>query len=137
MERTPLQYAAGALAGSAFVATTQILTGVPLDLPLYVALVAFAVNIPFQIIIFFTPHPLTIKEAQHLRETSQPLSWSLRVYWSIHLFSTPFIVIGFAALFWHFAFWLGILFALAAWISYRIFRNSATEDFKQQPEEYK
>jgi len=102
MERTPLQYAAGALAGSAFVATTQILTGVPLDLPLYVALVAFAVNIPFQIIIFFTPLPLTIKEAQHLRETSQPLSWSLRVYWSIHLFSTPFIVIGFAALFWHF-----------------------------------
>jgi len=137
MERTPLQYAAGALAGSAFVATTQILTGVPLDLPLYVALVAFAVNIPFQIIIFFTPLPLTIKEAQHLRETSQPLSWSLRVYWSIHLFSTPFIVIGFAALFWHFAFCLGILFALAAWIAYRIFRDTAMEDFKQQPEEYK
>ena len=136
MERTPLQYAAGALAGSAFVATTQILTGVPLDLPLYVALVAFAVNIPFQIIIFFTPLPLTIKEAQHLRETSQPLSWSLRVYWSIHLFSTLFIVVGFAALFWHFAFWLGILFAFAAWIAYRIFRDTALQDFKQHPEQY-
>jgi hypothetical protein len=49
MERTPLQYAAGTLAGSAFIATTQILTGVALDLPLYLALVAFAINIPFQI----------------------------------------------------------------------------------------
>ena len=137
MERSPIQYAAGALAGSAFVATTQILTGVPLDLPLYVALVAFAVNIPFQIMIFFMPIPLTIKEVQHLRETPQPLSWSLRFYWSIHLFSTPFIVIGFAALFWHFAFWLGTLFALAAWIAYRIFRDTAMEDFKQRPQEYK
>jgi len=138
MERSSLiQYAAGALAGSAFVATTQILTGVPLDLPLYVALVAFAVNIPFQIMIFFMPIPLTVKQAQHLRETSQPLSWSLRLYWSIHLFSTRFIIIGFAALFWHFAYWLGILFALAAWIASRIFRDTAMEDFKQRPEEYK
>jgi len=137
MERTPLQYAAGALAGSAFVATTQILTGVPLDLPLYVALVAFSVNIPFQIMIFFMPPQLTIKEVQRLRETSQPLPWSPWLYWSLHLFSTPFLVIGFAALFWHFAFWLGILFALAAWIAYRIFRDTAMKDFKQQPEEYK
>ena len=137
MERTPLQYAAGTLAGSAFIATTQILTGVPLDLPLYVALVAFAVNIPFQIIFFFMPIPLTIKETQRLRETSQPLSWSLRLYWSIHLFSTPFIILGFVAMFWHFAYWLGILFALSAWIAYRIFRDTAMEDFKQRPKEYK
>src|SRR4030095_15617976 len=136
MERTPLQYAAGALAGSAFVATTQILTGVPLDLPLYVALVAFAINIPFQIIIFFMPIPIAIKEVQHLQETSQPLSWSLRLYWSIRLFSTPFIIIGFAALFWHFAYWLGILFALSAWIAWRIFRDTAMQDFKQRPDEY-
>jgi hypothetical protein len=50
--RTWIQYSAGTLAGSAFIATTQILTGVKPDLPLYVALVALAINIPFQIIIF-------------------------------------------------------------------------------------
>ena len=136
MERTPLQYAAGTLAGSAFIATTQILTGVALDLPLYVALVAFAINIPFQIMIFFMPIPLTIKEVQRLRAASQRLSLPLRLYFSIHLFSTPFIIIGFVALFWHFAWWLGVLFALAAWAAYRIFRDSALEDFKQRPNEY-
>jgi hypothetical protein len=136
MERTPLQYAAGTLAGSAFIATTQILTGVALDLPLYVALVAFAINIPFQIIIFLMPVPLSIKEVQRLHATSQRLSWPLRLYFSVHLFSTPFIIIGFVALFWHFAYWLGVLFALAAWAAYRIFRDSALEDFKQRPEEY-
>jgi hypothetical protein len=131
MERTALQYAAGTLAGSAFIATTQILTGVALDLPLYVALVAFAINIPFQIFIFFMPTPLL----QHLRETS--LSRPLRLYFWVHRFSTPFIIIGFVALFWHFAWWLGILFALSAWIAYRIFRDTAMEDFKQRPDEYK
>jgi hypothetical protein len=115
MERTPLQYAAGTLAGSAFIATTQILTGVTLDLPLYVALVAFAINIPFQIILFLMPVPLSIKEVQRLRATSQRLSWPLRLYFSAHLFSTPFIIIGFVAMFCHFAWWLGVLFALAAW----------------------
>jgi len=136
MERTPLQYAAGTLAGSAFIATTQILTGVALDLPLFIALTAFAVNIPFQIIIFFIPAPLTVKQAQHLQETGQPLSWQLRSYWLIHLLSTRFIIVGFAALFWHFAWWLGILFALSAWLAYNIFRDTAMEDFKQRPDEY-
>jgi hypothetical protein len=131
-----IRYGAGTLAGSAFIATTQILAGPKLDLPLYVALVAFAVNIPFQIIIFFTPIPLTIKEVQHLRETSQPLSWSLRLYWSIHLISTRFIIFGFAAMFWHFAWWLGILFALAACTAYEIFSRFAFEDYKQRPDKY-
>ena len=62
------------MAGSAFIATTQILTGVRLDLPLYVALVAFAINIPFQIIIFLVPHPLTIKDVNHLLETKATLT---------------------------------------------------------------
>jgi hypothetical protein len=56
-ERVPIQYAAGSLAASAFVAATQILTGVTLDVPLYIALAAFAANIPFQIILFFMPVP--------------------------------------------------------------------------------
>ena len=136
MERSAIQYAAGALAGSAFIATTQILTGVTLDLPLYIALAAFAINIPFQLVIFFTPIPLTIKEAQHLRETSQPLSWRLRLYWSINLFSTRFIIIGFVAIFWHFAWWLGVLFSFAACTAYEIFRRFALEDYKQRPNEY-
>jgi hypothetical protein len=136
MERRPIQYAAGALAGSAFIATTQILTGVTLDPPLYVALAAFAINIPFQIMIFLMPVPSSIKEVQRLRAASQRLSWPLWLYFSIHLFSTPFIIIGFVALFWHFAWWLGILFALSAWIAYRIFRDTAMEDFKEHPEQY-
>ena len=138
MERESLiRNGAGTLAGSAFVATTQILAGVaPLDLPLYVALTAFAVNIPFQTIIFFMPVPLTAKQAQHLEETGQPLSQSQQLYWSIHKSSTYFIIVGFAALFWHFAWWLGILFALAAWIAYRIWTRIGMEDFNQRPDEY-
>jgi hypothetical protein len=49
------------------------------------------------------PTPLTIKEVQHLRKTSEPLSWRLRLNWSVQLFSTRFIIIGFVAIFWHFA----------------------------------
>jgi hypothetical protein len=139
MERTPIQYAAGTLAGSAFIATTQILTGVALDVPLYVALVAFAINIPFQIIIFLMPVP-TIRKIEHLSEqlhaTPQKLSWPLRLYFSALVFSTRFIIIGFIAMFWHFAWWLGVLFALAAWAAYEIFHRSALEDYKQRPDEY-
>ena len=136
-ERSSLiQYAAGTLAGSAFIATTQILAGPKLDLPLYVALVAFAINIPFQIFIFFTPIPLTVKEAQHLSDTSQPLSRSRRLYFLIQLISTRFIIFGFAAMFWHFAWWLGVLFAFAACTAYEIFRRLALEDYKQRPDEY-
>jgi hypothetical protein len=82
------------------------------------------------------PTPLSIKETQRLRAASQSLSWPLRLYFSIHLFSSRFIIIGFVALFWHFAWWLGLLFALAAWAAYEIFRRSALEDFKQRPDEY-
>jgi predicted outer membrane lipoprotein len=129
MERTPLQYAAGALAGSAFIATAQILTVVPLDLPLYVALAAFAVNIPFQIIIFFMRVPLNIERTQLLRATSLPLSLPLRLYWLTQLLSTLAIIIGFVALFWHFAWWLGVLFAFAA---FQMFNYCAHEHFKQR-----
>jgi len=140
MERRPIQYAAGTLAGSAFIATTQILTGVPLDLPLYFALVAFAINIPFQIILFFVPIPFSsieeVEEARRLVETKQqPLSRWVQLYWSIQLFSTYFIVLGFVAMFWHFAWWLGVLFAVAAWAAYRIYSYGAWEDFKQESAE--
>ena len=131
MERQPIQYVAGSLAASAFIATTQILTGVKLDLPLYVALVAFAINIPFQIVIFLMRIPTNIEEAQRLQATSQPLSWPLRAWSAIHLLSTPAIVIGFVALFWHFAWWLGVLFALAAFAAYRIFHYCAYQDFSE------
>jgi hypothetical protein len=137
MERRPIQYAAGSLAASAFIATTQILTVVKLDLPLYVALVAFAINIPFQIFIFLHRIPISIEEGQDLTATSQPLSWPLRLYSAITLLSPPAIVIGFVALFWHFTWWLGVLFALAAFAAYRIFHYCAYEDFKQRPNEYK
>ena len=56
-ERRPIQYAAGTLAASAFVAVTQILAGATLDVPLYVALTLFAANIPFQVMLFFMPLP--------------------------------------------------------------------------------
>ena len=41
-------HVAGSLAASAFIAVTQFLTGVKLDLPLYVALVAFALSWIFE-----------------------------------------------------------------------------------------
>lgn len=115
-ERVPIQYAAGSLAASAFVAATQILTGVTLDVPLYIALAAFAANIPFQIILFFMPVP---------QVRTRRLSWPQKAYFSIQLFSTLAIIIGFVAMFWHFAWWLGVLFALAAWAAYQIYRHCA------------
>jgi hypothetical protein len=50
--------------------------------------------------------------------------------------STPAIIIGFVAMFWHFAWWLGVLFALAAWTAYRIYHYCAFEDFKQDSAEH-
>jgi hypothetical protein len=132
MERQPIQQAAGSLAASAFVATTQILTRDSLDLPLQIALVLFAVNIPFQIILFFMPIPFTIEETKRMKAESRSLSWP-QWFWSvISMFSTPAIVVGFVAMFWHFHWWVGVLFGLAAWGAYRIYRYCAWEDFKKR-----
>ena len=129
MERQPIQQAAGSLAASAFVATTQILTRDSLDLPLKVAVVLFAVNIPFQIMLFFMPIPFAMKETQGTRR----LSWPQRFWSAITAFSFPAIVVGFVAMFWHFAWWVGILFGLAAWGAFRIYRYCTMEDFKKRP----
>lgn len=115
-ERRPIQYAAGTLAASAFVAVTQILAGATLDTPLYLALTAFALNIPFQIIIFFMP----------IVVPSEPLmSWPQILYWGVHRYSTFVIILGFVALFWHFAWWLAVFFSVAAFSAYQIYRFCA------------
>jgi len=88
-DRHPLQYIAGSLAGSAFIAVTQILTGVKLDLPLYVALVAFAINIPFQILSHLMRIPTSSEEARRLEATSQPLSWPQRPWSAIYFLRPP------------------------------------------------
>jgi hypothetical protein len=125
MERQPLQYAAGGLASSAFIATTQILTGVSLDLPLIIALTLFAAMIPFQIFIFFAPPPPARK---------QRLSRSQTIYWRIQRWSTVLILAGFVALFWHFFCWLGALFAIAVTLAYLAFSFCAhsPEDYNEQ-----
>ena len=89
MEREPIQYAAGSLAASAFIATTQILTGVPLDLSLYVALAAFAVSIPFQIIIFFMRVPLHLQRDQLLDATQRPFPWPCVCTGGLNYFPLP------------------------------------------------
>ena len=134
--RTPIQYAAGTLAASAFIAVTQLLSAPKLDFPLHVALTMFALNIPFQIIIFFMPFPMSLEEVEQRLAASQGLSWPERLYLSVQRYSTAAIIFGFAAMFWHFALWLGVLFALAAWSAYRIFRYCAFEDFKQESAEH-
>ena len=137
-ERRPIQYAAGSLAVSAFVAVTQILAGATVDGPLHVALVAFAVNIPFQVLLFFMPLPFSLEEAARLRASVrvQDLSRQQKIHcWIFCLLaylSMPAIVIGFSAMFWHFAWWLGILFALAAFVAYRVYRYCALEWFKHE-----
>src|SRR6267143_2813842 len=64
MERRPIQYAAGSLAGSAFIAVTQILTRDTLDWSLWATVTLFAVSIPFQVILFFAPVPPSRHKAQ-------------------------------------------------------------------------
>jgi hypothetical protein len=129
-DRTPIQYAAGSLAASAFIAVTQLLAAPTLDLPLYIALFAFATNIPFQIVLFFMSleNVERIDQARRLRTGSQSLSWTARLYSSISLISPPAILIGFVAMFWHFAWWLGILLGLAACAAFSIFHYFANED---------
>jgi hypothetical protein len=84
-------------------------------------------NIPFQIFLFLIPleRILSIEQARRPRAASQGSSWPARLYSSISLISTPAIMIGFIAMFWHFAWWLGVLFALAAFAAYRIFHYCA------------
>src|SRR5262249_37088491 len=112
-----IRYAAGTLAAAAFLAVTQILSVRPLDLALYVALALFAVNIPFQIILFFMERPFSsAEEAMQFRARPQDLSrWKLQysgIYLALAYLSMPATTLGFVALFWHFAWWLGVLFAL-------------------------
>jgi hypothetical protein len=47
----------------------------------------------------------------------------------------PAIVLGFIAMFWHFACWLGVLFAAAASAAYWIYHHWAFETFKETPTE--
>lgn len=112
MERRPIQYAAGSLAASAFVAVTQILTRDTLDLPLLVAITAFALAMPFQIILFFAPPP---------PHRDKAFSSSQALYWRIHRWSTYIILFGFVASFWHFAWWVAIVFAVAAYAAFRAY----------------
>ena len=119
----------GTLAASAFVAVTQLLAAPMLDLPLYIALLAFATNIPFLIVVFFISleNVERIDQARRRRTGSQSLSWTARLYALITLISPLAILIGFVAMFWHFASWLGILFALAASAAFWIFHYFANE----------
>jgi len=124
MERRPIQYSAGTLAASAFIAVTQILTRDTLDTASWIAMIVFAVSIPFQIVLFFSPVP----PARY-----RGFSSSQRWYWHIVLFSMPLILVGFVALFWHFAWWIGILFACAAYGAFRVYKRLASSsDFDEQ-----
>jgi hypothetical protein len=125
MERRPIQKAAGSLAASAFVAVTQILTRDIPDTALLLATIVFAVGIPFQIIFFFTPIP----RAPH-QGFSSPQRW----YWVIYISSTCLILFGFVAVFWHFAWWIGILFACAAYVAFRVYKYFAnnSKEFDEQ-----
>ena len=116
MSERPIQYAAGTLAASGFIAVTQILAGAALDIPLYVALIAFAINIPLQIVVFFAP----------VAGATEPvMSWPQIVYWAMHRYSTIGIMIGFAALFYHFAWWIGLIFGVSSIAAYCAFRYLA------------
>ena len=76
----------------------------------------FALNIPFQIILFFMPVATP---------TVPVMSWPQIIYWAIQRYSTIAIIIGFAALFWHFAWWLALVFSVAALAAYRLYRFCA------------
>jgi energy-converting hydrogenase Eha subunit A len=120
----PISYAAGALAGSAFVAVTQILaTGAALDTPLYIALTLFAATIPFQFFIAFTP----VIEPP-LRKSHPTIFY---FYWSIYPFTTPVIFLGFVAVFCHFACWLGALFFITSLAACLAFWYCAVKYFGQ------
>jgi len=94
-------------------------------LPLIIALTLFAAMIPFQIFIFYAPPPPAYK--------NKDLTQSQTVYWNIHRSSTVLVLAGFVALFWHFFWWLGVLFAVAAFGAYLAFRICAySQDYMQQ-----
>jgi hypothetical protein len=109
----------GGLAASAFIAVTQVL-GVPLDMPLYIALTLFAAMIPLQLMLFYTPVRRDVRPGVALT----PLQ---KGYWLILMGSTTLNLAGFIALFCHFGWWIGVLFGISTIAAFEIYRHWANQ----------
>jgi hypothetical protein len=111
LERQPLQITYGAFTSFASLAVIQLSTTAVLSCSQLVAVCVFAVNIPFLAILAYSPPP-TINLSKGLSRSQ----WQWAVITRIVKYT---IGIGFAALFWHFDWRIGLTFAVCSVIAYR------------------
>jgi hypothetical protein len=118
-----------ALAGASIVAVIQLLSAEKMDIPLWVAVYSFAISIPFLGFYF-----LFIVLQSHYESAKKPKIW----FFILGLLFGPLAsMIGLCAIFWHFAWAAGLLFAtvsIACIISYVAFR-SRIESVNKNPEQ--
>jgi hypothetical protein len=111
LERQPIQITYGVLASFASLAVIQLSTAAVLSCSQLVAVCVFAVDIPFLAILAYSPPPIL--------NPSKGLSRSQWQWAVITRFVKYTIVIGFAALFWHFDWRIGLTFAVCSVIAYQ------------------
>jgi hypothetical protein len=110
MDKQPLQIAYGAICAICTAAVIQLSAFGPLDWPLSISVGCFAIAIPFLATLFYVPLP-------HTRAPTA-LSRTQRVYHTISLVAPRLALFGLAALFFHFGWLFGLLFAASALLGY-------------------
>jgi hypothetical protein len=125
--KQPLQITYGVFASFASVAVIQLSTVAVLSCAQLVAISAFAVSIPFLAVITYSPVPAI--------NQNNGLSRSQRQWAMITFIGQYAVVIGFAALFWHFDWRIGLTFAASAVIAYRALKHWANATDYHTPDE--
>jgi hypothetical protein len=125
-EKRPLQVAYGALCAVSAAAVVQLAAGNCLDIPLRISIGCLGVAIPFLAVLFYSPIP-HIDPPTSLRRTQ-------RTYYTVSVVAPWLCILGLTALFWHFGWAFGVLFAISSSGAHEILKRwSAATDFFDDP----
>ena len=108
-ERLPFIF--GGLGGVAALSVIQLSTLSTFDLPTQVALVSLAVSIPCSVMVLFLALEGTYPRSRHF-EPGDRIFFAFRFALFAGSLLTSFI--GLAAVFWHFAWWIAVVFIVAS-----------------------
>jgi hypothetical protein len=112
VQKSALQKGYGVLASLGIAAIAQLATNTRLDWGLWICIGSFCLAIPFLALLAFAPRPLA--------SIPKWLTLPQAVYTQIEVVAPRLAIIGWSALFWHFAPAFGILFAIAALSAWQI-----------------
>jgi hypothetical protein len=125
--KRPLQVGYGAMAAISAASMVQLAAGGPLDIPLRISVGCFAIAIPFLAILFYAPIP-------H-EEPPTGFTPTQRIYYTISVIVPRLAIGGLTALFWHFGWLFGVLFAVCCLFAWMIFKGwSTARDFFDEPQ---